>query len=145
MFPSPLILLTALLLPFSTLTLAVPTPAPAQLTLSLLDNVNVLAGCPSMTIRCVKDSKWPSGIVGQLEGKREFVWEAPRCQQAEVRPLISTPGRPTESVADSDENFLSSDYSPRGTRTSAIGCLRSVKDDARLMLRSRSRSGNGRL
>ncbi|KAG9103671.1 hypothetical protein FRC07_009948, partial [Ceratobasidium sp. 392] len=36
--------------------------------------------CPEMTIRCVKDGKWPGGIVGDI-GKKEFCWEAPRCNQ----------------------------------------------------------------
>ncbi|CED83328.1 hypothetical protein [Phaffia rhodozyma] len=39
-------------------------------------------GCPSMTIRCVKDGKWPSGIVGDI-GKKEFCFSGFRCNQCE--------------------------------------------------------------
>ncbi|CEL58744.1 hypothetical protein RSOLAG1IB_08790 [Rhizoctonia solani AG-1 IB] len=39
--------------------------------------------CPRMTIRCVKDGNWPKGIVGNI-GKKEFCWEAPRCNQCDI-------------------------------------------------------------
>lgn len=38
--------------------------------------------CPKMTVRCVKDSNWPSGIVGNI-GKKDFCWEGFRCNQCE--------------------------------------------------------------
>ncbi|KAG9083265.1 hypothetical protein FS749_006173 [Ceratobasidium sp. UAMH 11750] len=43
----------------------------------------VLDLCPRMTIRCVKEGKWPSGIVGDI-GKKDFCWEAPRCNQCDI-------------------------------------------------------------
>ncbi|CAE6342400.1 unnamed protein product [Rhizoctonia solani] len=41
-------------------------------------------GCPSMTVRCVKDGNWPNGIVGDI-GKKDFCWEWPRCNQCDIR------------------------------------------------------------
>ncbi|KAG9083248.1 hypothetical protein FS749_006184 [Ceratobasidium sp. UAMH 11750] len=39
--------------------------------------------CPQMKVRCVKDGKWPGGIVGDI-GKKDFCWEAPRCNQCDI-------------------------------------------------------------
>ncbi|KAG8730550.1 hypothetical protein FRC12_020202 [Ceratobasidium sp. 428] len=54
-----------------------PRPHPHDITFGTLDL------CPQMTIRCVKDGKWPSGIVGDI-GKKDFCWEAPRCDQCDI-------------------------------------------------------------
>lgn len=71
------LILSLLLLVFPSISTAAPS-FPLQV---ILDNS--LLGCPSMKIRCVKGSVWPSGIVGDI-GVKEFVWIAPRCQQADV-------------------------------------------------------------
>lgn len=38
--------------------------------------------CPSMKVRCVKDGKWPAGIVGDI-GQKEFCQVGWRCNQCE--------------------------------------------------------------
>lgn len=66
--------------------LEVPAPDFRQSTLSI---------CPTWTVRCVKDSKWPSGIVGDI-GPQPFCFRFPRCYQCEeqansdeVRPRLN--------------------------------------------------------
>ena len=47
--------------------------APAQLTLmdaSSSGDASSFFNCPSFTVRCVKDNKWPSGIVGNVSQSR---------------------------------------------------------------------------
>ncbi|QRW21033.1 hypothetical protein RhiXN_06022 [Rhizoctonia solani] len=39
--------------------------------------------CPRMTVRCVKDGNWPSGIIGNI-GKKDFCREGIRCNQCDI-------------------------------------------------------------
>ncbi|KAK4704889.1 hypothetical protein P7C70_g1322, partial [Phenoliferia sp. Uapishka_3] len=59
--------------------------APAQLAFtdsgSRGGSIDALFKCPSFTVRCVRDGKWPSGIVGNI-GPKEFVSVGIRCNQA---------------------------------------------------------------
>ncbi|KAL7417979.1 hypothetical protein BDY24DRAFT_437477 [Mrakia frigida] len=79
----PLTLLLSLLV-LTSLSAALPFSPPTVESQSVVSSPHLLLlGCPSMKIRCVKDSIWPSGIVGDI-GTKEFVWIAPRCQQADA-------------------------------------------------------------
>ncbi|KAI5479248.1 hypothetical protein MNV49_003942 [Pseudohyphozyma bogoriensis] len=65
--------------------IAAPT-APQQLQFSDSRDATVPQGgavdiCPSLTVRCVKDGKWPSGIVGDI-GPKPFKRVGIRCNQA---------------------------------------------------------------
>lgn len=45
--------------------LAAPTTSPSQLLFAAPEEVHTFA-CPTWKVRCVKDGKWPSGIVGDV-------------------------------------------------------------------------------
>ncbi|KAL8293167.1 hypothetical protein RQP46_000861 [Phenoliferia psychrophenolica] len=77
---------------FLGLTLAAPAPGAEQLLLADPSSEQLplfeappapfnFLQCPSFTVRCVKDNKWPSGIVGNI-GPQPFVRVGLRCNQA---------------------------------------------------------------
>jgi hypothetical protein len=72
---------------------------------ALVDGQSTLSICPTWKVRCVKDSRWPSGIVGDI-GPQPFCFQFPRCYQCEeqansdeVRRHQSAP-LPARSIAD---------------------------------------------